>query len=110
MATDAAPPQARFVVTYDTPSDVEAFERHYREVHIPLVKQQPGLRRMTLSHRPTGVIGPAPYLVVMMDWDDLASLQADLESAAGQRTVDDATTNLARYATFRGITMELADA
>ncbi|OXM65303.1 EthD family reductase [Amycolatopsis vastitatis] len=34
---------ARFVVLYDTPSDVEAFERHYNDVHIPLAKQIPGL-------------------------------------------------------------------
>jgi hypothetical protein len=27
---------ARFVVMYDTPSDVDAFERHYNDVHIPL--------------------------------------------------------------------------
>ena len=43
---DPAPKQmARFVVMYDTPSDVGAFERHYNDVHIPLAKQYPGLRR-----------------------------------------------------------------
>ncbi len=33
---------ARFVVMYDTPSDVDAFERHYNDVHIPLAKRYPG--------------------------------------------------------------------
>jgi uncharacterized protein (TIGR02118 family) len=37
----AAKQMARFVVMYDTPSDVEAFERHYNDVHIPLAKQYP---------------------------------------------------------------------
>jgi uncharacterized protein (TIGR02118 family) len=34
---------------YDIPSDVDAFERHYNDVHIPLAKQYPGLRRYTRS-------------------------------------------------------------
>ncbi len=38
----AAKQTARFVVMYDTPSDVDAFERHYNDVHIPLAKQYPG--------------------------------------------------------------------
>jgi uncharacterized protein (TIGR02118 family) len=48
---------ARFVVMSDTPSDVDAFERHYNDVHIPLAKQYPGLRRYTRSHEPAAVIG-----------------------------------------------------
>jgi uncharacterized protein (TIGR02118 family) len=52
---------ARFVVLYDTPSDVEAFERHYNEVHIPLARQFPGLRRYTRSYDPAAVIGTRPF-------------------------------------------------
>jgi len=105
----AVPPKARFVVTYDTPSDVEAFERHYQEVHVPLARQYPGLRRLTLSHGLGAVIGAAPYLVVMMDWDDMPALEAALGSDVGRRTAEDAATNLAPYAAFRGITLQLDD-
>ena len=66
----AANQMARFVVMYDTPSDVDAFERHYKDVHIPLAKQYPGLRRYTRSHEPAVVIGEPCYMVVMLDWDD----------------------------------------
>ena len=31
----------RFLVVYDTPEDPEAFDRHYREVHIPLATRTP---------------------------------------------------------------------
>jgi len=111
MPTDTpAPPKARFVVTYDAPTDVEAFERHYQEVHVPLVRQYPGLRRVTLSHEPKAVIGPAPYLVVSMDWDDLAALEGALDSEIGQRIAADAATNLGPYATFRGVALQLDDA
>lgn len=103
----AATPTARFVVIYDTPSDVDAFERHYRDVHIPLAKQYPGLRRYTVSHRPAAVIGEPCYLVVMLDWDDMAALETALGSEIGQRAAEDAIANLARYATFRGMILQL---
>ena len=100
-AVDSAAKQmARFVVMYDTPSDVEAFERHYNDAHIPLAKQYPGLRRFTRSHEPAVVIGELCYMVVMLDWDDMAALQAALGSEIGQRTAEDAAVNLARYATL----------
>jgi uncharacterized protein (TIGR02118 family) len=103
----AAKPKARFVVMYDTPSDVDALERHYNDVHIPLAKQYPGLRRYTRSHQPAVVIGEPCYMVVMLDWEDMAALEAALGSEAGQRTAEDATANLTCYATFRGMILQL---
>ena len=106
-AGPAAKQKARFVVMYDTPSDVDAFERHYNDVRIPLAKQYPGLRRFTRSHEPAVVIGEPCYMIVMLDWDDMAALQAALGSEIGQRTAEDAAANLARYATFRGMILQL---
>ena len=100
---------ARFVVMYDAPSDVGAFERHYNDVHVLLAKQYPGLRRYTRSHEPTAVIGEPCYMVVMLDWDDMATLEAALGSEIGRLTADDATANLARYATFRGMILQLSE-
>lgn len=105
----AAARGARFVVLYDTPSDVEAFERHYNDVHIPLAKRYPGLRRYQRSHEPAAVIGEPCYMVVMLDWDDIASLEAALGSEIGRRTGEDAAANLARYASFRAMILELED-
>lgn len=97
----------RFVVMYDTPSDVDAFERHYNDVHTPLAKQYPGLRRYTRSHRPAAVIGEPCYMVVTLDWDDMAVLEAALGSEIGRRTAEDAAANLTRYATLRGMIQQL---
>jgi len=33
---------ARFLALYETPADPETFDRHYREVHIPLIRHLPG--------------------------------------------------------------------
>ena len=100
---------ARFVVMYDTPSDIEAFERHYREVHIPLAKQLPGLRRYTVSHDATPVIGEPYHLVATLEWDDMESQGAVLDSEAGNKTAEDAITNLSRYTTIRGMIVQLDD-
>ncbi len=106
----AAEQAARFVVVYDRPSDVDAFERHYDEVHVPLAKQYPGLRRYTRSDSPVSVIGEPCYLVVMLDWDDMGALEAALGSEIGRRVAADATANLARYATMRGMVLQLREA
>jgi uncharacterized protein (TIGR02118 family) len=78
----------RFIVIWkNTPTDVDAFERHYREVHIPLAKRLPGLRRYTLSRNVSRVRGDDPhYLIAELDWDDMASFQRDVQSPDGKAT------------------------
>ena len=48
-SSHGTPARARFTILWSKPKDVDAFERHYREVHVPLAKKMPGLRRYTLS-------------------------------------------------------------
>jgi len=86
----------RFLVLYTKPHDIEAFERHYREVHIPLAKKLGGLRRYALSRNPARVHGGEPYyLVAELDWDDMAALQRAFQSPEGRATAADVA-NLAR--------------
>jgi uncharacterized protein (TIGR02118 family) len=54
---------ARFLAVYGTPADPAAFDRHYREVHIPLLRQLPGLRRFTVSRDVTALHGEPFYLI-----------------------------------------------
>jgi uncharacterized protein (TIGR02118 family) len=80
----------RFLVLYDTPADPEAFDRHYREIHIPLAKQLPGLRRYTVSRNHQPVRGDRSYyLVAELDWDDTAAMQQAFASEIGQATAAD---------------------
>jgi uncharacterized protein (TIGR02118 family) len=81
----------RFLVLYQRPRDVAAFDRHYHEVHVPLARQLPGLRSYTVSRNSTAVRGSQPYyLVAELDWDDMASLQRDFASPLGQEAARDA--------------------
>ena len=43
---------ARLVVIYRTPKNVEAFDRHYFEIHVPLAKKIPGLKEIRGQRRP----------------------------------------------------------
>ena len=80
----------RFLVLYETPADPAAFDRHYRDVHIPLAKQLPGLRRYTISRHHKAVRGDRScYLVAELDWDDMESLQQAFASPIGQATAAD---------------------
>ena len=75
---------ARFVVLYDRPSDEAAFQRHYREVHVPLVKQQTGLRRYHLSRNLRALRGGDPYyMIAELEYDDMAALQRVFQSPEG---------------------------
>ena len=69
---------ARMVVVYKRPKDVEAFERHYFEKHVPLAKQLPGIRKYEVSRgpivSPTGAadrheLAPDPSMFQMFLFD-----------------------------------------
>jgi uncharacterized protein (TIGR02118 family) len=81
---------ARFLAVYDTPADPAAFDRHYREIHIPLLRRLPGLRRYTVSRDVTALHGEPYYLIAELDWDTMDGLRAAFASAEGQATAADA--------------------
>jgi uncharacterized protein (TIGR02118 family) len=86
----------RLTVLYGQPDDTDAFDRHYRDVHIPLAKKLPGLRRYTVSRGVAVAFGEDPaYLVAELDFDDLATLQAGMGTPEGQEAGRDMVANLA---------------
>jgi uncharacterized protein (TIGR02118 family) len=86
----------KFIVLWNTPEDPVAFERYYRDVHIPLAKQMPGLRRYTIGRHMTALRGGEPYYwIADLEWDTMDALQKALQSPQGQATAQDAD-NLAR--------------
>ena len=80
----------QFVVLYRRPDDPEAFERYYRDVHLPLVRKFPGLRRITLSNvKADADAGADVFLISTMYWDDRASLEQALRSQARKEAYED---------------------
>jgi uncharacterized protein (TIGR02118 family) len=100
---------ARFTVLWEKPRDEAAFERHYRDVHIPLAIKLPGLRRYSVSRNVQRVRGGEPcYIVGELDFDDMASLRRAFESPEGQATARDVA-ELAAMADVRSMIYELED-
>jgi uncharacterized protein (TIGR02118 family) len=82
---------ARMVVIYRMPKDPAAFDAHYFEVHVPLAKQLPGLRKYEVSGRPivTPAGDPEPYLIGTLYFDDLAAIRRAFATAEGQACAAD---------------------
>ena len=82
---------AQLVVTYGTPADPTAFDRHYAEVHVPLARRIPGLRGFQLSDGPIQTPeGPSGvHSIAILTFDSLADLNAALGSPEGQAAAAD---------------------
>lgn len=81
---------AHFVAMYETPADPGAFDRHYREVHIPLARKLPGPRRYTVGRDVTAVRGAPYYMLAELEWDTIGDLRAAFASPEGRATAADA--------------------
>jgi uncharacterized protein (TIGR02118 family) len=81
---------ARFLALYETPDDPETFDRHYRQVHIPLMRRLPGLRRYTVSRDVTALFGAPFYLIAELEWDTMDELRAAFATPEGRATAADA--------------------
>lgn len=77
---------ARMVVIYKKPKDPIAFDKHYFEVHVPLAKQLPGLRKYEVSKGPVFAIagGQEPYLIGILHFDSMAALKEAFASDCGK--------------------------
>jgi uncharacterized protein (TIGR02118 family) len=82
---------ARFIVLYRTPADPAAFDRYYRDVHIPLSHHLPGLRSYTVARDASPVRGGDPYyLIGELEWDTMEDLRAAFASPEGRAAAADA--------------------
>jgi uncharacterized protein (TIGR02118 family) len=99
----------RFVALYETPMHPELFERHYREVHIPLARRLPGLRRYTLGRDLAAIRGGCPYyMVAELDWDTMDELRIAFASPEGRACGADAA-RLQELAPFRTMVFTVDD-
>lgn len=98
---------AKMLVIYKTPADPAAFDRHYFDIHLPLAKQLPGLRRYDVSKRPIVSLlqGEAPYIVATLYFDSLEAIRAAFASEVGKACAIDRR----KYAPDQDVTMLLFD-
>jgi uncharacterized protein (TIGR02118 family) len=77
---------AKVLVLYKKPKSAEAFDKHYAEVHIPLAKKIPGLKKYDISKGGVGTpAGPSDiHLVATLHFDSFEALQAGMSSPEGK--------------------------
>jgi len=91
----------KLIALYKKPDDVSAFDKHYAEVHTPLVKKLPGLRQLEVSKITGSAIGETPnYLLCEMYFDSKDALDESLASPAGRAAGKDLMSFAAKYVTL----------
>lgn len=83
----------KLIAIYDKPDDVAAFEKHYQEVHTPLVQKVPGLQKLTVTHIKAHLVGEnRPYMIAEMEFPDQATFDAAMASAENKAAGKDVMT------------------
>jgi uncharacterized protein (TIGR02118 family) len=82
----------QLIVVYKTKADPAAFDRYYRETHVPLGKKIPGLRKFEISRGSVATpTGPSDvHMVAILSFENLAAIQAAFASPEGQAAALDA--------------------
>lgn len=81
----------KLTVLYGHPTDPAAFERHFADVHVPLVERMPNLRRFEPARVVATPDGSAPpyYRVVELYFDSEDELQASMATPEGRAPGED---------------------
>jgi uncharacterized protein (TIGR02118 family) len=99
----------KIVATWSAPkiADVDAFESHYRDVHVPLAARVPELRRLVLTRTVDGLEGgvPAFYRVAELHFDDADGLHRSSQSEAWQAMRADAGKMIERFGVSLSVAM-----
>lgn len=75
----------KMTALYKKPADVDAFEKHYWEIHVPLNNKMPGLLKTTFSRFTSAPMGdPRFYLQCDMYFENIESLNNAMKSPEGK--------------------------
>ncbi len=80
----------KLIALYKAPDNPAEFDQHYSEVHTPLVKKMPGLRKLEAAKITGAPIGePKHYLLAEMYFDSQDALNASMASPEGKAAARD---------------------
>ena len=75
----------KLVALYKKPADIAAFDKHYQEIHTPLAKKMPGLRKLEVCRFTGSPGGEAKFhLMAEMYFDNAEAMKAALSSPEGK--------------------------
>jgi uncharacterized protein (TIGR02118 family) len=80
----------KLIALYKKPADLAEFEKHYFDVHLPLIKKAPGLRKIEVTKINGSPFGDAQYAYMAeMYYDSLEDMNASNASAEGKAAAKD---------------------
>jgi len=80
----------KLIALYKKPANIEQFEDHYFNIHVPLANKMPGLRRTEVSRITGSPKGPSEYhLIAELYFDDMDALKAAMSSPEGKAAAND---------------------
>ena len=81
---------SKLVVLYNKPADPVHFDKHFREIHVPLVRKMPGLRGFSFGPTTTLDGGEGAFFWMFIGtFDSLKAIHESLASPEGQEVVAD---------------------
>ena len=81
---------AKLIVLYSNVKDPKKFDEYYKNVHVPMAKKIPGVRKIVVSKVKGIAVGKANYYqVVEVYFDDMESLKKATESKEAKEASKD---------------------
>jgi uncharacterized protein (TIGR02118 family) len=80
----------KLIALYKTPENVDAFESHYKEVHMPICRKIPGIKEVRLNRVFGGPMGKSPfYLQAELCWESKEAFTEGVKSPASMESGKD---------------------
>jgi uncharacterized protein (TIGR02118 family) len=80
----------KLVALYRTPAEPSDFDQHLTSIHIPLLSEYPGLKKIEITRITQAPIGNAPFSVMVeMYFDDRDTMDHALSSREGKAVARD---------------------
>jgi uncharacterized protein (TIGR02118 family) len=80
----------KLIAMFKTPSDIVEFEKHYHEIHIPMVEKMPGLLKKEVS-KISGMPGQESkyFLMAELYFENMDKLNESMASPEGKAASKD---------------------
>lgn len=83
----------KLVALYKKPADSGAFEKHFEQVHIPLVRKVPGLRKLEITRNTSAPIGESKFHAMLeLYFDDRDTMDHSVATPEGKAVLRDVMT------------------
>jgi uncharacterized protein (TIGR02118 family) len=97
----------KHIILFIAPPDNDEFEKHLRDIHVPLVERYPGAQHVEVTRFADAPLNPVRYhTMVEVKFESEEAMQQALSSAEGKAVARDLMAFAARHAFVYSGTIE----